>query len=71
VKDLYDPREQWASYLINAMKAKELFLKDVSYIVRNKQVVIVDEFTGRVMQVFIMALLTVWTFMLKQQGILY
>ena len=52
VKDLYDPREQWASYLINAMKAKELFLKDVSYIVRNKQVVIVDEFTGRVMQVF-------------------
>ena len=51
VKDLYDPREQWASYLINAMKAKELFLKDVSYIVRNKQVVIVDEFTGRVMQV--------------------
>ena len=51
VKDLYDPREQWASYLINAMKAKELFLKVVSYIVRNKQVVIVDEFTGRVMQV--------------------
>lgn len=50
VKDLYDPREQWASYLINAIKAKELFLKDVSYIVRNKEVVIVDEFTGRVMQ---------------------
>lgn len=50
VKDLYDPREQWASYLINALKAKELFLKDVSYIVRSKEVVIVDEFTGRVMQ---------------------
>lgn len=51
VKDLYDPREQWASYVINAIKAKELFLKDVNYIVRNKEVVIVDEFTGRVMQV--------------------
>lgn len=50
VKDLYDPREQWASYVINALKAKELFLKDVNYIVRNKEVVIVDEFTGRVMQ---------------------
>ncbi|KAL2631916.1 hypothetical protein R1flu_016602 [Riccia fluitans] len=49
-KDLYDPREQWASYLINAIKAKELFLKDVNYIVRNKEVMIVDEFTGRVMQ---------------------
>ncbi|KAK1318622.1 hypothetical protein QJS10_CPB04g01107 [Acorus calamus] len=50
VKDLYDPREQWASYVINAIKAKELFLRDVNYIVRAKEVFIVDEFTGRVMQ---------------------
>ncbi|PWA94634.1 protein translocase subunit SecA protein [Artemisia annua] len=50
VKDLYDPREQWASYLINAVKAKELFLKDVNYIIRGKEVLIVDEFSGRVMQ---------------------
>ncbi|KAG4115727.1 hypothetical protein ERO13_D12G123500v2 [Gossypium hirsutum] len=50
VKDLYDPREQWASYLLNAIKAKELFLKDVNYIIRGKEVLIVDEFTGRVMQ---------------------
>lgn len=49
VPDLYDPREQWASYLINAVKAKELFMKDVSYIVRSGEVVIVDEFTGRTM----------------------
>lgn len=49
VKDLYDPREQWASYLLNALKAKELFQKNVNYIVKNKEVVIVDEFTGRVM----------------------
>ncbi|EFJ15249.1 hypothetical protein SELMODRAFT_156007 [Selaginella moellendorffii] len=47
VKDLYDPREQWASYVINAIKAKELFLKDVNYIVRGEDVLIVDEFTGR------------------------
>ncbi|KAK9281161.1 hypothetical protein L1049_004055 [Liquidambar formosana] len=50
VKDLYDPREQWASYVLNAIKAKELFLRDVNYIVRAKEVLIVDEFTGRVMQ---------------------
>ncbi|KAK9139042.1 hypothetical protein Scep_008723 [Stephania cephalantha] len=50
VKDLYDPREQWASYVLNAIKAKELFLRDVNYIVRGKEVLIVDEFTGRVMQ---------------------
>nr|CAD1829679.1 unnamed protein product [Ananas comosus var. bracteatus] len=50
IKDLYDPREQWASYVLNAIKAKELFLRDVNYIVRGKEVLIVDEFTGRVMQ---------------------
>lgn len=53
VKDLYDPREQWASYVLNAVKAKELFLRDVNYIIRGKEVLIVDEFTGRVMQVII------------------
>jgi len=51
VKDLYDPREQWALYILNAIKAKELFLKDVNYIIRGKEILIVDEFTGRVMQV--------------------
>ncbi|KAI3980863.1 hypothetical protein MKX01_025428 [Papaver californicum] len=50
VKDLYDPREQWASYVLNAIKAKELFLRDVNFNIRGKEVLIVDEFTGRVMQ---------------------
>ena len=47
--DLYDPKEQWASYLINALKAKELQIKDVNYITRGEEVIIVDEFTGRTM----------------------
>lgn len=50
VEDLYDPREQWALYILNAIKAKELFLKNVNYIIRGKEILIVDEFTGRVMQ---------------------
>ena len=37
------------SYLNNAIKAKELYAKDKDYIVRNGEVVIVDEFTGRVL----------------------
>lgn len=49
VQDLYDPNDPWAHYIFNAIKAKELFLKDVNYIVRNGEVVIVDEFTGRVL----------------------
>jgi preprotein translocase subunit SecA len=37
------------SYLNNALKAKELFARDKDYIVRDGEVVIVDEFTGRVL----------------------
>ena len=36
--DLYDPRTQWASYLINALKAKELQKRNVNYIVRGEEV---------------------------------
>ncbi len=36
-------------YLNNALKAKELYAKDVDYIVNNGEVLIVDEFTGRVL----------------------
>ncbi len=49
VSDLYDPENPWAHYISNAIKAKELFTKDVNYMVRNDEVVIVDEFTGRVL----------------------
>jgi preprotein translocase subunit SecA len=36
-------------YLSNALKAKELFKKDKDYIVRTGEVLIIDEFTGRVL----------------------
>jgi preprotein translocase subunit SecA len=49
VTDLFDKDDPWAHYIFNAVKAKELFIKDVNYIVRGGEVVIVDEFTGRVM----------------------
>ncbi|MBF2067454.1 MAG: preprotein translocase subunit SecA [Calothrix sp. C42_A2020_038] len=49
VTDLFDPEDPWAHFVFNAIKAKELFLKDVNYITRGGEVVIVDEFTGRVM----------------------
>jgi preprotein translocase subunit SecA len=49
VNDLFDPSDPWAHYINNALKAKELFVRDVNYIVRGNEAVIVDEFTGRVM----------------------
>jgi len=49
VTDLFSASDPWAHFVTNALKAKELFIKDVNYILRNDEVVIVDEFTGRVM----------------------
>ncbi len=49
VTDLFNPQDPWAHFINNALKAKELFVKDVNYIVRDSDAVIVDEFTGRVM----------------------
>ncbi|MFM2429351.1 MAG: hypothetical protein RLZZ511_564 [Cyanobacteriota bacterium] len=49
VSDLFDREDPWAHYIFNAVKAKELFVKDRSYIVQGGEIVIVDEFTGRVM----------------------
>jgi preprotein translocase subunit SecA len=49
VTDLFDPQDPWAHYVFNAIKAKELFIKDVNYLVHNDEIIIVDEFTGRVM----------------------
>jgi len=50
VKDLFDIETQYAHHLLQALKAKELFTLDTDYVVRNGEVMIVDEFTGRLME---------------------
>lgn len=51
VENLYDPRNINQLHHINqALKAHVLFQRDVDYIVKNGEVVIVDEFTGRTME---------------------
>ena len=50
VDNLYEPRNMEILHHVNqALKAHTLFKKDVDYLVKEGQVVIVDEFTGRVM----------------------
>jgi len=49
IQDLYDVRDPWIPYVINAIKANALFFNNVHYIVQNDRIVIVDEFTGRIM----------------------
>ncbi len=50
VDNLYDPSNMEIIHHLNqALKAHTLFKKDVDYMVKEGQVVIVDEFTGRLM----------------------
>ncbi|HEV7909292.1 MAG TPA: preprotein translocase subunit SecA, partial [Pseudonocardiaceae bacterium] len=50
IENLYEAANTpLVGYLNNALKAKELYTKDKDYIVRNGEVLIVDEFTGRVL----------------------
>nr|UQS76338.1 subunit A of preprotein-translocase [Haslea ostrearia] len=49
IQDLYDPRDPWIPYIINAIKSNALYFNNIHYIVQNNRIVIVDEFTGRIM----------------------
>ena len=50
VDNLYDPANvTFQAHILQALKAHQLFQRDVDYIVKEGQVIIVDEFTGRLM----------------------
>ncbi len=50
VDNLFDPRQIETLHHVNqALKAHVLFKRDVEYVINENQVVIVDEFTGRLM----------------------
>jgi len=50
VENLYDPKNIELLHHVNqGLKAHNLFKRDVDYIVKNGEVIIVDEFTGRLM----------------------
>jgi preprotein translocase subunit SecA len=50
IDNLYDPiNTPLVSFLNNSIKAKELYKRDKDYVVMNGEVLIVDEFTGRML----------------------
>ncbi len=50
VENLYDPAEMELNHAVQqALRAHVLFKRDVDYVVKDGQVIIVDEFTGRLM----------------------
>lgn len=49
VKNLYEESFETIHYIENAIKARALFHKDKDYVVKDNEIIIVDEFTGRMM----------------------
>jgi preprotein translocase subunit SecA len=49
IDNLYEKDFDTIHHLENALKARSLFLRDKDYIVKDNEVIIVDEFTGRLM----------------------
>ncbi len=50
IDNLYEPQNiEYLHHVQQALKAHIIFKKDVDYVVRDRKVVIVDEFTGRLM----------------------
>ena len=49
VENLYEKDFDTLHHIENALRARTLFLRDRDYIVKENQVIIVDEFTGRLM----------------------
>ncbi|MBP6062568.1 MAG: preprotein translocase subunit SecA [Fusobacteriaceae bacterium] len=51
IENLYSPEHiELTHYLSQALKAKELFIKDRDYLLKDERVVIIDEFTGRALE---------------------
>ena len=51
LENLYgDLNVEWVHHIQQALRAHVIFKRDVDYMVKNRQVVIVDEFTGRLME---------------------
>ena len=49
--NLYSPSNiELTHYLMQSLKAKELFVRDKDYLVRENEVIIIDEFTGRALE---------------------
>lgn len=50
IKNLFDKKDPWIPFIINALKANYIFQRNKDYVVLGNKVCIVDEFTGRIME---------------------
>ncbi|MFC1584961.1 preprotein translocase subunit SecA [Fibrobacterota bacterium] len=45
-----DINTEWVHHITQALKAHVFFKRDVDYVIKNREIIIVDEFTGRLME---------------------
>nr|YP_011005091.1 Preprotein translocase subunit secA [Analipus japonicus]WAM61954.1 Preprotein translocase subunit secA [Analipus japonicus] len=50
VDNIYSIQDPWIPYILNSLKARYLFFRDIHYILKDNNIVIIDEFTGRIME---------------------
>jgi preprotein translocase subunit SecA len=67
IDNLFNPKNPWISFVINALKANFLFFKNIGYIVKDERVMIVDESPGE--QCLIDVGVTVYINQLKQKKV--
>merc|ERR1711871_1229056 len=49
-KGLFDLKDSWAFFILNALKAKELYNEGSEYIIDNNEIRVIDSFSGRVLE---------------------
>merc|ERR1711871_1192332 len=49
-KGLFDLKDSWAFFILNALKAKELYNKGSEYIISEGEIRVIDSFSGRVLE---------------------
>ena len=49
MRNLFDPMDPWIPYVKNALLAQSFYNKNINYIIDRNRVIIIDEFTGRLM----------------------
>nr|QES95310.1 preprotein-translocase subunit a [Nitzschia sp. (in: diatoms)] len=49
VKNIFSTLNFWSQFIINALKVKHFYFKDIHYIIKNKKLIIINELNGRPM----------------------
>nr|QSV12726.1 preprotein translocase subunit A [Phaeophyceae sp.] len=50
VNDLFNIENPWITFILNSLKARYFFILNIHYILNNNNIILIDEFTGRILE---------------------